>query len=114
MQVRARSGVRGNAKGPSGTTIVVEQLVQIAAGVLGLLNTPSVSVYWLYLLTAAALATVVYVRAFRRRATLRGWLGFLFPRRILGCIQCHQLPIAGADGCVLFVFPEQRARLVAG
>ena len=84
MQVRARSGVRGNAKGPSGTTIVVEQLVQIAAGVLGLLNTPSVSVYWLYLLTAAALATVVYVRAFRRRATLRGWLGFLFPRHILG------------------------------
>ncbi len=81
MQGRARGG--GNAGGPSGTTIAVEQLAQIASGVVGLLNTPSASVYWLYLLSAAVLATAVYARAYRRSATLRGWLGFVFPRRLI-------------------------------
>lgn len=83
MQDRARSGGRGNARGPTGTTIAVEQVVQIASGVVGLLNTPSVSVYWLYLVSAAVLATAVYIRVYRRGATLRGWLGFVFPRRII-------------------------------
>ncbi|MCR9159937.1 MAG: sterol desaturase family protein [Nannocystaceae bacterium] len=61
----------------------MEQLERIASGVLGQLNTPTVSVYWLYLLTAALLASALYLHGTRREATVRGWLGFLFPRAVL-------------------------------
>lgn len=57
-------------------------MLHIAAGVAGLFNTPSVSVYWVYLLSAGALAAGLYIWRARREATVGGLLGFLFPRRI--------------------------------
>lgn len=61
----------------------MDRLVDVALGVLGLLDSPGVSIYWLYLLTASALAAGVYLRR-ARPATLGGALRFLFPRRVFG------------------------------
>lgn len=56
------------------------ELLRVVQGVIALLNTPSVSIYWGYLLSAAVLASVLYLR--RGRPSVRGWLSYLFPRRV--------------------------------
>ena len=63
--------------------VYVERVGEIVLGLVGLLNRPSVSIYWGYLLTALVLAAAVYVRRRRRRATARGLFRYLFPRCIL-------------------------------
>lgn len=53
-------------------------------GVFELLLSPAVSTCWCYLLTAAVIATVVYVvrDASSAGPTVRGWLRYLLPRKI--------------------------------
>jgi len=51
-------------------------------GVLGLLGAPQVSTCWCYLLSAAILATLVYVTRDATSPTLRGLIRYLLPRRI--------------------------------
>jgi sterol desaturase/sphingolipid hydroxylase (fatty acid hydroxylase superfamily) len=62
----------------------MDALAQVGLGIVGLLGSPAVSIYWLYLLTAGVLAVAVYVWHTRRRATLRGAVAFVLPRQILG------------------------------
>ncbi|KIG16794.1 Sterol desaturase [Enhygromyxa salina] len=71
-------------------SLLVEQLEvglkrgwQIAGGIAEQFFSPGISVYWVYLLGAAALALLLYVvKVSRGRPTLAGALAFLFPRRI--------------------------------
>ncbi|HFE47533.1 MAG TPA: sterol desaturase family protein [Nannocystis exedens] len=53
-------------------------------GVVGLLASPSVSTCWCYLLSAALIASVVYIvrDAGPAGPCVRGWMGYLLPRRI--------------------------------
>jgi sterol desaturase/sphingolipid hydroxylase (fatty acid hydroxylase superfamily) len=56
---------------------------QIIRGIAGQFGSPAISVYWVYLLGAMALALAVYVaKVSRGRPSFGGALSFLFPRRI--------------------------------
>jgi sterol desaturase/sphingolipid hydroxylase (fatty acid hydroxylase superfamily) len=61
----------------------LEQAWQLARGVGGQFGSPGISVYWVYLVSAAALALALYVvKISRGRPSFAGALRFLFPRRI--------------------------------
>ena len=63
----------------------MDDVVQTARGFLELFVSPSMSIYWGYLLSAAVIAVGVYLwgAGRRRRVSLGGVIRFLLPRRIV-------------------------------
>jgi sterol desaturase/sphingolipid hydroxylase (fatty acid hydroxylase superfamily) len=62
----------------------IRRVLAALEGTLAQLNSPSVSVYWGYLASALLIASLLYLLRDRRgkRASLRDWIAYCFPRRI--------------------------------